>query len=71
MTKEERQQVEREVREECARIAALEGEYWGRVENERIQELSIGAMGAAANICAAILMGHTAEQHKNSKTSNP
>jgi hypothetical protein len=52
------------VREQCAKIAAIEAQYWGEVEGERMMHFSIGAMGAAANICAAILDHKTPEQHK-------
>jgi hypothetical protein len=56
--------AEMTIREQCARLAAIEAAYWGRLEDERVQEISIGAMGAASNICAAILMGKTPEQYE-------
>ncbi|MGH9501685.1 MAG: hypothetical protein ACRD20_02415 [Terriglobales bacterium] len=46
-----------QIRHECARIAALESHYWAQVENEDMQQISLGAMGAAANICTAMLLG--------------
>ena len=52
------------IRERCARLASIEAHYWARLEDERVQEISIGAMGAASNICAAILMGKTPEQYE-------
>lgn len=57
MTAEERAEVRRETQMECARIAAIESHYWAGVEGEKLQEISIGAIGAAANICAALFMG--------------
>jgi hypothetical protein len=54
----------RNMRERCAKIAAIEAQYWGEVDDERIQLIAIGAMGAASNICVAILTARTPEQHK-------
>jgi hypothetical protein len=53
-----------QLREQCAKIAAIEAHYWGELDDERITLIGIGAMGAAANICAAILTERTPEQHK-------
>jgi hypothetical protein len=52
------------VRDVCAKIAAIEAHYWGELDDDRIALIAIGAMGAAANICAAILSERTPEQHK-------
>ncbi len=49
---------------ECARIAAAESQYWQAIEKEEFRDISIGAMGAAANICAAIVKGRTLRQFK-------
>jgi hypothetical protein len=54
----------RDMREQCAKIAAIEAHYWEEVDDERIQLIAIGAMGAAANICVAILTARTPEQHR-------
>ena len=64
MTPEEKVAVQRETRFECARIAALESHYWADLDDERpgLAEICIGALGASANIAAAILMGKTEEQ---------
>jgi hypothetical protein len=51
-------------RDACAKIAAIEARYWGEVTDERIQLIAMGAMGASANICAAILRELTPEQHE-------
>ena len=53
-----------QLREQCAQVAAVEAQYWGDVDDERLALIAIGAMGAAANICVAILIGRTPEQHK-------
>ena len=55
---------ERRIREDCGRIAALESYYWAECENESIAQICIGRMGAAANICGAILLGTTAEEYE-------
>lgn len=52
------------LRDRCAKIAAIEAQYWGEVEDDRLRLMSLGAMGAASNICAAILTDRTPEQHK-------
>ncbi len=52
------------LRDQCAKIAAIEAQYWGEVDDERIAPIAIGAMGAAANICVAILTERTPEQHR-------
>lgn len=52
------------LRDRCAKIAAIEAQYWANIENERLLFMSIGAMGAAANICGAILDDRTPEQHQ-------
>jgi len=57
----------RQERERCAAIARAESHYWGQVEDERLLEISIGGMGAAANICGAILMGRSVDEHRGSK----
>lgn len=64
MTDEERKEIEHQTRTQCARIAALESNYWAGVEDDRphMQDICIGAMGAAANICAALFMGRTEEE---------
>ena len=64
MSPEERAAIERRVRADCARICALESNYWAGVDDDRqhIMDISIGAMGAAANICAAMLRGVTVSQ---------
>ena len=51
----------------CARIAAIESRYWAGVDAKNdlgsmLDLISVGAMGAASNICAAILRGVTPEQ---------
>lgn len=63
-TIEERKEIERQVRAECARIASLEAQYWSGVDNDgpTLQGISIGAIGAASNIASAIFMGKTAFQ---------
>jgi hypothetical protein len=63
---EKPQSEEWRVREMCARIAGAECAYWAAVDSDRrdVDMMSIGAMGAAANICAAILMGRSPEQHE-------
>jgi hypothetical protein len=53
------------LRDQCAKIAAIEAHYWGELDDERLALIAIGAMGAAANICAAILQEKTPEQHKS------
>jgi hypothetical protein len=55
-------------RDRCAKIAAIEAHYWGEVDDERIDLIAIGAMGAASNICCAILRGHTPAQHEKACT---
>ena len=64
MTDEEKREVEFQTRQECARIAYLESQYWGSVDDDRphMADICIGAMGAAANISAAIFMGKTSAQ---------
>lgn len=64
MTDEEKREVQLQTRLECARIAALESQYWGFVDDERphMADICIGAMGACANVSAAIFMGKTAAQ---------
>jgi hypothetical protein len=59
MTNDERAVSERRVRADCAQIAAMESHYWAEVDDDRphIMDISMGAMGAAANICAAMLRG--------------
>jgi hypothetical protein len=52
------------MRDACAKIAAIEAHYWGELGDERIRLMAMGAMGAAANICAAILTERTPEQHE-------
>jgi hypothetical protein len=56
-TLQEKVEVERMTRADCARIAALESHYWAIVEGDEpsLMQIAIGAIGAAANICAAIL----------------
>jgi len=46
---------------EMARIAAAESDYWAEVETDDrdMQNVAMGAMGAAGNICAAIAQGKT------------
>ena len=53
-----------QLRERCAKIAAIEARYWAEVEDERLTMISVGAMGAASNICCAILTDRTPEQHQ-------
>jgi hypothetical protein len=53
-----------QLRDRCAKIAAIEAQYWGEVDDERLTFIATGAMGAASNICAAILTDRTPEQHK-------
>lgn len=45
-------------------ICALEAGYWAEVEDEKLREFSMGAMGAASNICAAVLRGISPEQFR-------
>lgn len=52
------------VRDVCAKIAAIEAHYWAETSDERIALMAMGAMGAAANICCAILRERTPEQHE-------
>lgn len=52
------------LRDRFIKIAAIEAQYWGDVDDERIRLISIGAMAAAANICCAILTDRTPEQHQ-------
>lgn len=52
------------LRDRCAKIAAIEAHYWAEVEDERLQVISVGAMGAASNICVAILTERTPEQYQ-------
>lgn len=60
MTKAE----EEEIRHECAEIAYLESSYWSGIEDakEPLNSICIGAVGACANIVAAILMSKSVEQ---------
>jgi hypothetical protein len=64
MTDEEKLEVQFQTRMECARIAALESNYWGFVEDDRphMGDICIGAMGAAANIAGALFLGKTEKQ---------
>lgn len=64
MTDEERKEIEHQTRMQCAKIAALESNYWAGVDDERphMQDICMGAMGAAANIAAALFMGRTEEE---------
>lgn len=54
----------KKLRDYCVRIAAIESHYWSEVTDERLQQMAMGAMGAAANICAAILLERTPEEHQ-------
>jgi hypothetical protein len=68
VTDRERRAVEEEVRDECARIAALEAKYWAGVDDGTPEPRSwregrlLGAMAAASNICAAILAGRSSDE---------
>jgi hypothetical protein len=64
MTDKEKREVQFQTRMECARIAALESNYWGFVEDDRphMADICIGAMGAAANIAGALFLGRTEKQ---------
>lgn len=50
--------------DEIARICLLECRYWGDVADEKSTQIAIGAMGAAANICTAVLREITPEQYE-------
>jgi hypothetical protein len=43
-------------------IAASEAKYWATVDDPKLQQIAIGAMGAAANIAAAIASQVTLDQ---------
>jgi hypothetical protein len=44
-------------RERCAQLCAEEASRWGQVEADgRLSDIALGAMGAAANCCALILL---------------
>ena len=64
VTLEPEPEVLQKFRDECAQIAAIEAHYWGELGNDKLMLIAIGAMGAAANICGAILRGITPEQHR-------
>jgi hypothetical protein len=51
--------------EDVYRIAAMEANYWGEVEDERLLAYALGAMGAASNICAAVMREVTPEQFQS------
>jgi len=46
----------------AAAICMIEANYWAAVEDDRLTQISLGAMGAAANICVALLRELTPEQ---------
>lgn len=62
-----RADFEHAIRRKCAEIAAAEYEYWKMmpvsVPGSHRFDMQIAAMGAAANICAAIIMGRSAKQY--------
>lgn len=64
MTDEERKEVEYQTRMRCARIAAMESNYWAGVDSEspHMPDIAMGALGAAANIAANLFMDRTEEQ---------
>lgn len=53
------------IREECAAIAAMESSYWQAATDQTMRDaVCAGAISAATNIHAAILMGKTVDQVK-------
>lgn len=62
------EEVRARQRVEDAQIAAVEYRYWKELPDPQGSDLTIhghiGAMGAAANICSAIVTGVTAEDHQ-------
>jgi len=46
------------------RIAAIEASYWADLEDERMLNYALGAMGAASNICAAVMRELTPEEFR-------
>jgi hypothetical protein len=54
-------------RDTAMMIAALEYSYWRDLppaQNELVLQVQIGAMGAAANICAALALGKSIEEFR-------
>ncbi len=66
MPEETLSQLESRIRSECAAIASSESDYWANFDSEThpLHDIAIGAMGASDNICAAILLGKTVEDHR-------
>jgi len=66
-------EVERETlaneRKRCLRIAAMEADYWRECDDEdqTMANIVIGALGAASNVCVAILQGTSAEEFHATK----
>lgn len=49
---------------QAAAICAIEAQYWAGYDKESLEQFSMGAMGAASNICSAMLRGISAEEYR-------
>ena len=68
-------EIRQEERRKCAQIAAAEYQYWRELQlpelpdvlshtpEENLANMHIAAMGASANICCAVWLGKTPEEH--------
>jgi len=57
--------------EHVATICAIEADYWADVEDKRLIQHRMGAMGAASNIRAAVLRGVSVEQYREEVARRP
>ena len=56
MAAETEDDIEARIRKQIAELCLAEYTYWRDTTDESIEEFSMGAMGAASNILAAVLM---------------